>query len=156
MSKQAQRFAARFGVLCLVMSPGALGRCDPPHALLFGMGASMLLMICLANNSRRAFTRYAVAYAAVFVFFIETVNVLVFYGISHKTLLSPHPIAAVMDQFRTAGDTTHPDMATLSKLDRYPRLGLPVRQLWRSGRGKIRNYPRQAGAGILCRHCRRL
>jgi hypothetical protein len=114
-----------FGVLCLVMSPGALGRCDPPHALLFGMGASMLLMICLANSSRRAFMAYAVAYAAVFSFFIEAVNVLVFYGISHKTLLSPHPIAAVMDRFRTTGDTTHPDTATLSKLDRYPRLGLP-------------------------------
>ena len=27
---------------------------------------------------------------------------------------------------------------------------------WRSGGGKIRNYPRQAGAGILCRHCRRV
>jgi hypothetical protein len=85
----------------------------------------MLLMICLANSSRRAFMVYAVAYAAVFIFFIEAVNVLVFYGISHKTLLSPHPIAAVMDRFRTAGDTTHPDTATLSKLDRYPRLGLP-------------------------------
>ena len=85
----------------------------------------MLLMICLANKSRRAFTAYAVAYAAVFVGFIELVNVLVFYGISHKTLRSPHPIAAVVNHFRTAGDTTHPDMATLSKLDRYPRLGLP-------------------------------
>jgi len=114
-----------FGVLCLVMSPGALGRCDPPHALLFGMGASMLLMICLANSSRRAFMGYAAAYAAVFIFFIEAVNILVFYGISHKTLLSPHPVAAVMDRFRTTGDTTHPDTATLSKLDRYPRLGLP-------------------------------
>jgi hypothetical protein len=109
---------------CLMMSPGALGRCDPPRVVI-RHGSINAAHDCLANKSRRAFTAYAVAYAAVFVGFIELVNVLVFYGISHKTLRSPHPIAAVVDHFRTAGDTTHPDMATLSKLDRYPRLGLP-------------------------------
>jgi hypothetical protein len=38
------------GVLCVVMAPGALGRCDPPHVLFYGMGASMLLMVGLANT----------------------------------------------------------------------------------------------------------
>jgi hypothetical protein len=113
------------GILCLVMAPGALGRCDPPHVLLFGMGASMLLMTRLANISRRAFVVYATAYAAIFIVFIEVVNLLVFYGISPKTVLSRHPLANVAQRFRNASDTSHPDMATLSALDRYPRLGLP-------------------------------
>jgi hypothetical protein len=113
------------GILCVVMVPGALGRCDPPHVLLFGMGASMLLMIRLAKMSRRGFAAYATAYAAVFIAFIEVVNVLVFYGVSPKTLLSRHPVRAVVEKFRAASDTRHPDMATLSALDHYPRLGLP-------------------------------
>jgi len=113
------------GILCVVMAPGALGRCDPPHALLYGMGASMLLMIRLANISRRTFTAYAIAYAAVFIVFIEVVNLLVFYGVSPKTVLSGHPLAKIAQRFRRASSTHHLDAATLSALDRYPRLGLP-------------------------------
>src|SRR5436309_3503401 len=59
------------GILCVIMAAGALGRCDPPHVLLYGMGASMLLMIRLANISRGGFSAYAVAYAVVFILFIE-------------------------------------------------------------------------------------
>lgn len=113
------------GILCVVMVPGALGRCDPPHVLLYGMGASMLLMIRLANVSRRAFAVYAVAYAAVFIVFIETVNLVVFYGVSPKMVLSRHPVAKVAQRFRVVSSTSHPDAATLSALDHYPRLGLP-------------------------------
>jgi hypothetical protein len=117
------------GILCVVMAPGALGRCDPPHVLLFGMGAAMLLMIRLANISRRAFVVYATAYAAVFIVFIEAVNLLFFYGVSPKTLLSRHPLADVAQRFRNASDTNHPDITMLSALDRYPRLGLPFASL---------------------------
>jgi hypothetical protein len=111
--------------LCLVMSPGALGRCDPPHVLLFGLGASMLLMIQLARVSGRAFATYAIAYAAVFVLFFEGVNLLVFYQISPKSVFTRHPLANLAQRFRSGSGTHHPDMTTLSALDRYPRLGLP-------------------------------
>jgi len=114
-----------FGILCVVTAPGALGRCDPPHVLLYGLGASMLLMIRLANISARQFMTYAVAYVAVFIVFFEMVNLLVFYGVSPKVLLSPHPVAEVARRFEAASATTHPDLATLSALERYPQLGLP-------------------------------
>lgn len=123
--EEAAAICGAFGILCVVMSPGALGRCDPPHALLFGLGTSTLLMIRLANISRGSFAAYAIAYAAVFIFFLEVVNLLIFYGISPKTLRSAHPLAAVMQKFRSASDTKHPDIAMLSKLDYYPALGLP-------------------------------
>jgi hypothetical protein len=113
------------GILCVVMAPGALGRCDPPHVLFYGMGASMLLMIRLAKISRPAFAVYMVAYAGVFIVLIEVVNLQVFYRIPPRMLLSPHVIANVAQKFRTATGTAHLDAATLSALDRYPRLGLP-------------------------------
>src|SRR6266404_4075776 len=109
----------------VVVAPGALGRCDPPHVLFFGMGASMLLMIRLANISRRLFAAYAIAYAGVFIVLMQVVNLVVFYGISPPTLLSRQGIANVGQKLRSASGTEHPDMATLSALDRYPRLGLP-------------------------------
>jgi hypothetical protein len=113
------------GVLCLVMAPGALGRCDPPHVLFYGMGASMLLMVRLANISRPAFAVYTIAYAAVFIVLMQIVNLVVFYGVSPRVLLSPDRIAHVAGKFRSATGTERPDRATLSALDRYPRLGLP-------------------------------
>jgi hypothetical protein len=112
-------------VLCLVMAPGALGRCDPPHVLLYGMGTTMLLMIQLSRISWRAFAAYAVAYAAVFIVFIEAVNLVVFYGISPETLFSQHPVRNVIHKLRSAKGTTHPDNKTLSPLNRFPRIGLP-------------------------------
>ena len=51
------------GGLCVLMAAGALGRCDLPHVLFYGMGASLLLMIRLANFSRAAFTAYTLTYA---------------------------------------------------------------------------------------------
>ena len=113
------------GILCIVMAPGALGRCDPPHVLLYGMGVSMLLMIRLANISRRAFAAYAIAYGLVFIFLIDVVNLLVFYGVGPKTVISRHPLRNLAQRFRYASGTSHPDAKTLSALDRYPRLGLP-------------------------------
>ena len=113
------------GVLCVVVAPGALGRCDPPHVLFYGMGASMLLMIRLANASRFSFAAYAIAYASVFIIFMQLVNLQVFYRISPRMLLSPHVTANVTQKFQIATGTAHLDMGTLSALDRYPRLGLP-------------------------------
>jgi hypothetical protein len=111
--------------LCVVMAPGALGRCDPPHVLFYGMGASILLMVELGKISGRAFTSYIIAYVAIFIVLLELVNLRVFYGISPAVLLSRHPIARVVEAVHSATATEHPSPATLSALDRYPRLGLP-------------------------------
>ena len=113
------------GVLCVVMAPGALGRCDPPHVLFYGMGASMLLMVRLANISRPAFAVYTIAYAGVFIVLMQVVNLIVFYGVSPRALLSRDAIAHVAEKLRTTICTERPDMGTLSALDHYPRLGLP-------------------------------
>jgi hypothetical protein len=113
------------GILCLAMIPGALGRCDPPHVLFFGMSASMLLMIGVANLSRRAFATYAVAYGFVFIVLMQVVNLRVFFGVSRGVLLSRHPFINLTERLRSANGTDRPSAATLSALDRYPRLGLP-------------------------------
>jgi hypothetical protein len=114
-----------FGVLCVAMAPGALGRCDPPHVLFFGMGASMLLMIRLANVSRGTFVAYVIAYAGVFIVLMQVINLQVFYRVSPSTLLSMHAVTDVAHKLQAATGTAHLDMATLSRLDRFPRLGLP-------------------------------
>ena len=113
------------GVLRVVMAPGALGRCHPPHVLFYGMGASMLLMVRLANISRPAFAVYTIAYAGVFIVLMQVINLVVFYGVSPRALLSHHAIAHVAEKLRTTICTERPDMGTLSALDHYPRLGLP-------------------------------
>jgi hypothetical protein len=112
-------------LLCVLLAPGALGRCDPPHVLFYGMGASMLLMIRLANISRRAFTAYGIAYAGVFIVLMQVINLQVFYNIPPRMLLSPHVVVSVAQKLRAATGPAHFDMATLSALNRYPRLGLP-------------------------------
>jgi hypothetical protein len=121
----AAAICGALGLLCLAMAPGALGRCDPPHVLLFGMGASMLLMIRLANISRGAFVVYVIAYASVFIVLMQVINLQVFYRLPPRALLSSRAIANIAQKLRTVKGTSHPSMDTLSKLDSYPRLGLP-------------------------------
>ena len=112
------------GALCVFMAPGALGRCDPPHVLFYGMGLVILATIALANISLRAFAVYVAAYAGVFIVLMQLVNLRVFYGISPLSLLT-HPISSVAKALPSTVGTEHPSLATLSALDRYPRLGLP-------------------------------
>ena len=113
------------GTLCLVMAPGALGRCDPPHVLFYGMGASILAMVGLANVSWRAFIVYLVGYSAVFIILLEMINLRVFYGLSPRELLSLHAVRHLRDAVRSATGTEHPSPTTLAKLNKYPHLDLP-------------------------------
>jgi len=113
------------GTLCLVMAPGALGRCDPPHVLFYGMGASILAMVGLANVSWRAFIVYLVGYSAVFIILLEMINLRVFYGLSPRELLSWHAVRHLRDAVRSATGTEHPSPSTLAKLNKYPHLDLP-------------------------------
>lgn len=117
--------SSALGLLCVAMAPGALGRCDPPHVLFYGMGASLLLMIRLSNNSRTAFAIYAATYAVVFIILMHVVNLQVFYGVSPQALLSRRGVADVIWKLHNAAGTERPGSAILSALDQYPRLGLP-------------------------------
>jgi hypothetical protein len=56
---------------------------------------------------------------------MQVVNLVVCYHVSPWALLSRHAIAHVAGKLRSHIGTERPDMATLSALDRYPRLGLP-------------------------------
>src|SRR4029077_14101491 len=56
---------------------------------------------------------------------MQVVNLVAFYEVTPRALLSRHAIAHVAGKLRSATGTERPDMATLSALDRYPRLGLP-------------------------------
>jgi hypothetical protein len=113
------------GMLCLVMAPGALGRCDPPHVLFYGMGASILLTIRLANVSWRGFAVYVLGYAAVFIVLLEIINLRVFYGVSPRELLSWHALTNLRRAVHSATGTEHPSPALLAKLNKYPQLDLP-------------------------------
>ena len=112
------------GGLCVVLAPGALGRADQSHVLFYGIGAAMLLLIRLANASRRRFALYAGTFALVNVGLSAVVLLVQYYGASPRTLLSPAGPAHVLEKLR-AGRTPAADATVLSALDRYPRLGIP-------------------------------
>jgi hypothetical protein len=113
-----------FGALTVVMAPGALGRCDPPHVLFYGLGASLLLMTGLANKSRRALAAYAVAYAVVFIGMMQVVNLVVFFNVRPRHFLEP--VWGVRSVVATVlSDLAPRDLSYLSALDKYARVGLP-------------------------------
>lgn len=121
----AASLCGALGTLCLVMAPGALGRCDPPHVLFYGMGTSMFLMIRLSNTSRRVFVAYTLGYVAIFIVLLQLINLRVFYGVSPRQLISPHVFSNLRRSFRSAVGTENPSMASLAKLKKYPHLALP-------------------------------
>ena len=137
----AAAFCTALGVLCVVMAPGALGRCDPPHVLFYGMVASMLLMIRFGNTSRGAFAAYAVAYAGVFIIFMQLVNLHAFFQVPLRSLLSPHGLKTVVRHLRSTRGTDQPSTLALSALNRYPKLALPLATF---GDPKVENY-------VVCR-----
>jgi hypothetical protein len=112
------------GALCVVLAPGALGRADQSHVLSYGLGAAMLLLIVLATRSRPGFALYAAAHAFVNVGLAALVLLVQYYGVSPRKMLSRAGLAHVAAQVRGAG-TPPLDAALLSRLDRYPRLGIP-------------------------------
>jgi hypothetical protein len=108
------------------MMPGALGRCDPPHVLFYGMGASLLLMLELGCSSRRKFIAFSVAYAAVYIVMMQMVNVAVFFGVPYRDIVF-HPIRAVRALSQSVHNYWTPtDLSYLRALDKYPGIGLPL------------------------------
>jgi hypothetical protein len=121
---RAAALCGALGGLCVVLAPGALGRADPPHVLFYSLGASMLLMMMLANGGRLRFAVYAGAYAAVHVALAPVVLLVQYYGASPRLLLSRAAPGHVLDKVRSA-KSTPPDTARLAVLERYRGLGLP-------------------------------
>ena len=153
---RAAAICGAMGVLCLAMAPGALGRCDPPHVLFFGMGACLLLMIRLSNLSRLAFNLYALGYVSVFIVLMQLVNLQVFYDVPPKALLSRRGILDIVWKLQHDAGTEKPSAATLSVLDRYPKLGLPFATFEDPA---VENYVlshRQLDSEYLCVRCRHL
>jgi hypothetical protein len=113
------------GVLSIVMMPGALGRCDPPHVLFYGLVVSMLLMVRLARVSTGAYRAYALAYTAVFIGLMQIVNLVVFLGLRPANLLTS-PVAMARDfVYGQRAEFARRDHAYLAALDKYPAIGLP-------------------------------
>jgi hypothetical protein len=113
------------GTMCVAMMPGALARCDPPHVMFFGLGASLLLMARLANWSHSAFIAYVSAYALIFIGIVSVVIMNVFFGVSGwQLVLQPsgtlNKLAAHLQK-----DIAQRDLSYLSALDKYPQIGLP-------------------------------
>lgn len=113
------------GVLSVVMMPGALGRCDPPHVLFYGLVVSMLLMVNLASVSAGAYRAYTLAYVAVFIGLMQVVNLVCFLGLRPAELLVS-PVGMVRRfVYGQRAEFAPRDHAYLAALDKYPAIGLP-------------------------------
>jgi hypothetical protein len=113
------------GVLSVAMMPGALGRCDPPHVLFYGLVASMLLMVRLASVSRGAHRVYTWTYAIVFIGMMYLVNLVVFFDISPKEWLTKPAQAARNFIDKQRAQFAPRDQTYLAALRKYPAIGLP-------------------------------
>jgi hypothetical protein len=130
------------GCLSIVLIPGALGRCDPPHVLTYGITPAILMFASAANTKRIAFGATLALYAAVFVFGFQAINAWVFH-------VTPRSILAHIRNAQIAS----PD---LKSLERYPQLASPYGtsgsskslQRWLWSRGKIAPEYYLGGMGI--------
>ena len=113
------------GVLSAAMMPGALGRCDPPHVLFYGLVVSMLLMVRLAGISRGAHLVYTLAYAIVFVGMMQVVNLDIFFGVGPSQWLTKPAQAAHSFIEKQRAEFAPRDQSYLAALRKYPAIGLP-------------------------------
>lgn len=98
--------------LCMVLMPGALGRCDPPHVLTYGLGPALFVLASLTNSGRTRFYGAVAVYVAVFVLAFQFINVWVFH-------LTPRAILAPL---RTSQSR---DLTNFAALNQYEILALP-------------------------------
>jgi hypothetical protein len=125
--------------LTLSLIPGALGRCDPPHVLFYGLGASLILFGQLANASRKGFALYSIAYAAVCIVGLQWSNIRVF-QVSYRSVVSKTAVrraaaalgvdlkrgrSATEGSKTTGQGTAVNSVSYLAALDKYPAFGLP-------------------------------
>lgn len=110
----------------VVLMPGALGRADPPHVLLYGLGPSLLLLLALARApSRRPVLAFAAVYVVVSVVLFNLVNAINFFGLPPRGLVrDPVGTARAFVAARQA-ELEPRDLSFLPGLDKYGRLGVP-------------------------------
>lgn len=95
-------------LVVLTISP-ALGRCDPGHVLINGLGAFLMTMAVMAKYRPRLFPNYALAF-----FFLFGVVLTFFSWVNYESYLRPVQLAL-------GGSPVHPDNAPSPLVD---KLGL--------------------------------
>ncbi len=110
----------------VVLMPGALGRADPPHVLLYGLGPSLLLLLALARRpGPRPLAAFAGGYVLVAVVLFNVANLVNFFGLPVRPLLRD-PLGTASAWLATQRATFTPrDLSYLPKLARYPGIGVP-------------------------------
>ena len=112
--------------LCVVMTPGAAGRCDPPHVLLYGLGVSTLLFILMAGRSRGEFLGYAAVYAVTAIALLQSNNLRQFYSIPYKEQASLRFLSVLSAKYhKTATHIAKVSAVDYSALEKYPKMGIP-------------------------------
>jgi hypothetical protein len=111
------------GVLCVIMMPGALGRCDPPHVLLYGLGASMLMFMVAART--KTFGVYAIAYALVAIVLLQSNNLWEFYSIGYRKQLFLRFFSDLSAKSQPLTLNSKWPADDYSALDKYPKMGIP-------------------------------
>lgn len=110
----------------VVLMPGALGRADPPHVLLYGLGPSLLLLLGLCRQSSvRPLAGFATAYVVVSIVLFNLVNVINFFGLPVRDLVRD-PIGTTRTFVAAQRAELAPrDLSFLPGLDKYPGIGVP-------------------------------
>ncbi|MCB1120649.1 MAG: hypothetical protein KJT03_03805 [Verrucomicrobiae bacterium] len=112
--------------LCVVMIPGALGRCDPSHVLFFSLGACLLLMVKLSQLSLLRFSIYTASYAIVFIGLAGLVLLTGFSGLNRVEVIT-HPQTALKNVLiNIKQDIESRDLVYLSAFDKYDSIGIPL------------------------------
>ncbi len=115
-------FSCCLGVLSVILMAGALGRCDPQHVALYGLGVYAIALLVTARKGNRDFGAYAAAYALVCIAGLLLSNMVV-YGLTRSWLRSvgqsAYELVADSGQEHAASSDLY------ATLDKYPVLGLP-------------------------------
>lgn len=102
---------AAMAFLCVLLIPGALGRCDPYHVLFYSLGLFALAFAHVANRHPASFRLFATAYFLIFALGLELINAWVF-GVT------PQAVANWMHRH-------NPPVVEAAALLKYPVLAMP-------------------------------
>jgi hypothetical protein len=123
-------YVAGMGALCLAALPAALGRCDPSHVILDGLGLYALAFASFAQGGRSRLVMYTTAYVAITIVAFQYSNARV-YGISRSYIRAR--VSALMSGFHRLGGDLGPGATAKAETSpgsfagfaKYGVLGLP-------------------------------